>query len=344
MPKSFLVKHKNICAFYDREAMETNQSAFQLVMPSSLNLADSKFSGKYLSERPSSDLQQTDPLLHPGGLFRPWMDQSMKNSSMDSLAARHMMTMMHPSLRIGFDTRYLLHNFLLSYNHYFGGYPFKYGAMYPSPVSESQSAKEEDNIDDISLLETSNGAYECTKCNKFFSTPHGLEVHVRRSHSGSRPYACEICNKTFGHAVSLDQHRIVHTQERSFECKQCGKCFKRSSTLSTHLLIHSDTRPYPCPYCGKRFHQKSDMKKHTYIHTGEKPHKCLQCGKAFSQSSNLITHSRKHTGFKPFACEKCGRAFQRKVDLRRHVETQHTVTMERGVISSMMFPYPIHAK
>lgn len=37
MPKSFLVKHKNICAFYDREAMETNQSAFQLVMPSSLN-------------------------------------------------------------------------------------------------------------------------------------------------------------------------------------------------------------------------------------------------------------------------------------------------------------------
>lgn len=187
---------------------------------------------------------------------------------MDSLAARHMMTMMHPSLRIGFDTRYLLHNFLLSYNHYFGGYPFKYGAMYPSPVSESQSAKEEDNIDDISLLETSNGAYECTKCNKFFSTPHGLEVHVRRSHSGSRPYACEICNKTFGHAVSLDQHRIVHTQERSFECKQCGKCFKRSSTLSTHLLIHSDTRPYPCPYCGKRFHQKSDMKKHTYIHTG----------------------------------------------------------------------------
>lgn len=184
-----------------------------------------------------------------------------------------MMTMMHPGLRIGYDTRYLLHNFLLSYSQYLSGYPFKYGNLYPSPVSGNLKAKEEEQMEDLSILETTNGAYECTRCNKFFSTPHGLEVHVRRSHSGSRPYACEICNKTFGHAVSLDQHRVVHTQERSFECKQCGKCFKRSSTLSTHLLIHSDTRPYPCPYCGKRFHQKSDMKKHTYIHTGTSSHR-----------------------------------------------------------------------
>ncbi|XP_035446569.1 zinc finger protein 629 [Spodoptera frugiperda] len=165
--------------------------------------------------------------------------------------------------------------------------------------------------------------YSCVKCEKMFSTPHGLEVHARRSHNGKRPFACELCSKTFGHEISLSQHRAVHSVEKVFECKQCGKTFKRSSTLSTHLLIHSDTRPYPCQYCGKRFHQKSDMKKHTYIHTGEKPHKCQVCGKAFSQSSNLITHSRKHTGFKPFACELCGRAFQRKVDLRRHKETQH---------------------
>ncbi|XP_013880552.1 zinc finger protein Gfi-1 [Austrofundulus limnaeus] len=168
-----------------------------------------------------------------------------------------------------------------------------------------------------------NGAYKCVKCGKVFSTPHGLEVHVRRSHSGTRPFACDICGKTFGHAVSLEQHKSVHSQERSFDCKICGKSFKRSSTLSTHLLIHSDTRPYPCQFCGKRFHQKSDMKKHTFIHTGEKPHKCQVCGKAFSQSSNLITHSRKHTGYKPFGCDLCGKGFQRKVDLRRHKETQH---------------------
>lgn len=48
-----------------------------------------------------------------------------------------------------------------------------------------------------------------------FSTPHGLEVHVRRSHSGTRPFACEICAKTFGHAVSLEQHKAVHSQVTS---------------------------------------------------------------------------------------------------------------------------------
>ncbi|KAM6919034.1 growth factor independent 1A transcription repressor a [Xenentodon cancila] len=195
--------------------------------------------------------------------------------------------------------------------------------LYLNVKQQPRSAEIKSENDSMHSNLEASGSFKCIKCCKVFSTPHGLEVHVRRSHSGTRPFECGICGKTFGHAVSLDQHRAVHSQERSFSCKICGKSFKRSSTLSTHLLIHSDTRPYPCQYCGKRFHQKSDMKKHTFIHTGEKPHKCQVCGKAFSQSSNLITHSRKHTGFKPFGCDMCGKGFQRKVDLRRHKETQH---------------------
>lgn len=54
-----------------------------------------------------------------------------------------------------------------------------------------------------------NGDFSCIKCEKMFSTPHGLEVHARRSHNGKRPFACEVCNKTFGHEISLNQHRYV---------------------------------------------------------------------------------------------------------------------------------------
>lgn len=51
--------------------------------------------------------------------------------------------------------------------------------------------------------------FSCVKCEKMFSTPHGLEVHARRSHNGKRPFACELCNKTFGHEISLSQHRYM---------------------------------------------------------------------------------------------------------------------------------------
>ncbi|XP_028300713.1 zinc finger protein Gfi-1-like [Gouania willdenowi] len=223
--------------------------------------------------------------------------------------------------RMELDCRAFFHPGLYREPGTYGAYGDYRGTGSPLRGKEPEPKAQSELL--VSSLLLSGGCYTCVKCSKVFSTPHGLEVHVRRSHSGTRPYACEMCGKTFGHAVSLEQHKAVHSQERSFDCKICGKSFKRSSTLSTHLLIHSDTRPYPCHYCGKRFHQKSDMKKHTFIHTGEKPHKCQVCGKAFSQSSNLITHSRKHTGYKPFGCSMCAKGFQRKVDLRRHRETQH---------------------
>ena len=56
---------------------------------------------------------------------------------------------------------------------------------------------------------TNGGDFSCVKCEKMFSTPHGLEVHARRSHNGKRPFACDVCNKTFGHEISLNQHRSV---------------------------------------------------------------------------------------------------------------------------------------
>jgi uncharacterized Zn-finger protein len=77
--------------------------------------------------------------------------------------------------------------------------------------------------------EEENDIYECQECEKEFSTSHGLEVHVRRSHSSQlRTYSCDLCSKTFSHSLSLAQHRTIHTQERCFQCKTCGKSFKRS--------------------------------------------------------------------------------------------------------------------
>ncbi|KAK6195803.1 hypothetical protein SNE40_001158 [Patella caerulea] len=354
MPRSFLVRTQKHTELDDSE-----MSAFQIVIPRR-NVDDdsknkgSKFStvdGNFTAYRPwvAETVPSMDDTPHEA------LHDDMSLSSHDTSSHNSCEEKNHQSKqkavekffdlkRSRLSTDHMLHNFTKAQQRF----PFDSFYFFPSSIFlPSPFWKYPRNFDTTGLFRSVNheldtelmfderkdlseitSTYECAQCDKLFSTPHGLEVHVRRSHNGMRPFACDVCNKTFGHAVSLDQHRVVHTQERNFSCSQCGKTFKRSSTLSTHLLIHSDTRPYPCPYCGKRFHQKSDMKKHTYIHTGEKPHKCMQCGKAFSQSSNLITHSRKHTGYKPFACDRCGRAFQRKVDLRRHVETQHALSLE----------------
>ncbi|KAK9519830.1 hypothetical protein VZT92_022535 [Zoarces viviparus] len=125
-----------------------------------------------------------------------------------------------------------------------------------------------------------NGAYKCIKCSKVFSTSHGLEVHVRRSHSGIRPFACEICGKTFGHGVSLEQHKAVHSQERSFDCKICGE------------------KPHKCQVCGKAFSQSSNLITHSRKHTGYKPFGCDLCGKGFQRKVDLRRHKETQHGLK----------------------------------------------
>ncbi|XP_072517971.1 zinc finger protein Gfi-1b [Salminus brasiliensis] len=330
MPRSFLVKSKkcsshSVARYIDSDPNEPELLTTPLPVPPEAKEPDSPGS---LQSGPLAEPSHTDPYAYIKGedepdcpiLSRPEPTVTasrpyfMSEPQMAEFPPYYKPTYGWEPLPSPYDFRQMgFHSSLLQHAN----------TLYGSHLK--QSPEHAQPLDCSTHYSPTSNTYHCLTCDKVFSTPHGLEVHVRRSHSGTRPFGCSICRKTFGHAVSLEQHMNVHSQERSFECKMCGKTFKRSSTLSTHLLIHSDTRPYPCQYCGKRFHQKSDMKKHTYIHTGEKPHKCQVCGKAFSQSSNLITHSRKHTGFKPFGCEICSKGFQRKVDLRRHHESQHTL-------------------
>ncbi|CAL8279434.1 unnamed protein product [Merluccius merluccius] len=319
MPRSFLVKKKKSASHNVYRSYEDGPAALHAVDPSDPAHSSPDSSSRpssggppHLAESPSSRHDAEEPSCTPVHAEPARQPFYLAEPHMPEFSPYYKASMAWDPLSCSYDLRQM--SFSPTLLQHASG-------LYGDRLSRSPTPQQP--LDYSPQYSPTSMTYHCITCEKVFSTPHGLEVHVRRSHSGTRPFGCNICRKTFGHAVSLEQHMNVHSQEKSFECKMCGKTFKRSSTLSTHLLIHSDTRPYPCQYCGKRFHQKSDMKKHTYIHTGEKPHKCQVCGKAFSQSSNLITHSRKHTGFKPFGCEICSKGFQRKVDLRRHHESQH---------------------
>ena len=48
-------------------------------------------------------------------------------------------------------------------------------------------------------------------------------------HLGSKPHACELCNKRFALACNLRAHMKTHEDEQQENCVRCGRCFLSSS-------------------------------------------------------------------------------------------------------------------
>uniref|UniRef100_A0A3Q2TBK0 ZFP64 zinc finger protein n=1 Tax=Fundulus heteroclitus TaxID=8078 RepID=A0A3Q2TBK0_FUNHE len=169
---------------------------------------------------------------------------------------------------------------------------------------------------------TGEKPFECELCHKRFSRRDKLNMHSR-SHTGERPHKCKHCSYAAADSSSLKKHLRIHYDERPFKCQICPYASRNSSQLTVHLRSHTGDAPFQCQQCDAKFKINSDLKRHLRIHSGEKPYKCDFCEYRCAMKGNLKSHTRlKHGTENLFRCERCDYASASRLSLRQHAR-QH---------------------
>ncbi|XP_067096241.1 zinc finger protein 64 [Osmerus mordax] len=171
---------------------------------------------------------------------------------------------------------------------------------------------------------TGEKPFECELCHKRFSRRDKLNMHSR-SHTGEKPHKCTYCLYAAADSSSLKKHLRIHYDERPFKCQICPYASRNSSQLTVHLRSHTGDAPFQCQLCEAKFKINSDLKRHIRIHSGEKPYKCDFCDYRCAMKGNLKSHIQIKHSTNVFQCLDCDFQCQNKTVLRQH-SRQHQPT------------------
>ncbi|XP_017539150.1 zinc finger protein 407 [Pygocentrus nattereri] len=188
-----------------------------------------------------------------------------------------------------------------------------------------------EDTEQINRERQENQGSVCKYCGKVCKSSNSMAflAHVR-THTGSKPFMCKICNFATAQLGDARNHVKRHLGMREYKCHVCGWAFVMKKHLNTHLLGkhglgQPKERKYECELCERSFSEKWALNNHMKLHTGDKPYKCSweSCHYAFLTLSAMKDHYRTHTGEKSFLCDLCGFAGGTRHALTKH-RRQHT--------------------
>lgn len=92
----------------------------------------------------------------------------------------------------------------------------------------------------------------------------GLPSPLLKKERSGRNDTCEYCGKVFKNCSNLTVHRRSHTGEKPYKCELCSYACAQSSKLTRHMKTHGrhgkDT--YKCRFCDMPFSVPSTLEKH----------------------------------------------------------------------------------
>ena len=169
--------------------------------------------------------------------------------------------------------------------------------------------------------------FKCEKCLKIFSTNGNLKNHINTIHRHIFPFKCPIknCTHSYSNKSRLNVHLRTHSGIKPYECEICHKHFNEKGNLKTHIKFHSNSRPFQCKLCFKSYKTNGHLKDHIEIrHKNVKKFACDICKKNFGRKNTLLVHQRIHTGEKSFKCqiEECNKKLindNNKIQINKNV-------------------------
>ncbi len=109
------------------------------------------------------------------------------------------------------------------------------------------------------------GIFQCSNCNKNFSSQIGLTQHNKMAKCTKKKILCPHCNEKFKNENAMKQHVKSGTcQNKKFVCSHCSKSLTSQNLLNQHINSSHLSKIIKCDQCNKKFKTLSALEQHKY--------------------------------------------------------------------------------